>query len=77
LKKYTDIKDSEEIFEVTEQYEVKKILGNGAYGVVALAYDNVNNKNVAIKKVLKTFKQGFFLFLKIIPKKKGKKKKIL
>jgi serine/threonine protein kinase len=64
LKKYTDIKDSEEIFEVTEQYEVKKILGNGAYGVVALAYDNVNNKNVAIKKVLKTFKQGFFLFLK-------------
>jgi serine/threonine protein kinase len=45
-------------FEVYEQYEVQKVLGHGAYGIVVLAYDTINKRNVAIKKMFNTFSQG-------------------
>jgi serine/threonine protein kinase len=60
LKKYKNIKGSEEIFEVTEQYEIKKLLENDSNGVIVLAYDKINNKNVSIKKINKAFQQGFY-----------------
>lgn len=53
------IKKDNATFEVTEQYDVKKILGFGAYGQVCLAYDNIRKKNVAIKKIFNTFSQDF------------------
>eukprot|EP01080_Neovahlkampfia_damariscottae_P004704 gene4704-8288_t len=52
LVKY--IIDDEE-FLIPPQYEVKKILGSGAYGVVVSAYDKKNEKYVAIKKNLNVF----------------------
>lgn len=55
LKRYK-IEKENQIFEIYEQYEVKKVLGFGAYGIVVLAYDNVRKKNVAIKKNFDIFK---------------------
>jgi serine/threonine protein kinase len=63
LKKYKNIKGSEEIFEVTEQYEIKKLLENDSNGVIVLAYDKINNKNVSIKKINKAFQQGFIIYI--------------
>lgn len=37
-------------FVVPVQYEIKSILGSGAYGMVVEAYDNVNKRTIAIKK---------------------------
>lgn len=55
LKKYKLQKENQ-VFEVYEQYEIKKVLGFGAYGIVVLAYDNVRKRNVAIKKNYDIFK---------------------
>lgn len=40
-------------FSVGERYEVKKMIGSGAYGQVVLAQDKVKNQKVAIKKLHK------------------------
>jgi serine/threonine protein kinase len=53
------VKKDNAVFEVSEQYEVKEVLGFGAYGLVVLAYDTIRNKNVAIKKIFNTFSQDF------------------
>lgn len=53
------VKKDNATFEISEQYEVKQVLGFGAYGVVVLAYDNIRKKNVAIKKIFNTFSQDF------------------
>eukprot|EP00741_Cyanophora_paradoxa_P015073 tig00020848_g14544.t1 len=42
-------------FEVDERYELVKPMGNGAYGQVCSARDNVSGEMVAIKKVSKAF----------------------
>eukprot|EP01080_Neovahlkampfia_damariscottae_P004472 gene4472-7853_t len=40
---------------ISKRYEIKKIIGQGAYGLVVSAYDKVEKKNVAIKKIFNTF----------------------
>ena len=49
---------AENLFEITTRYEIKSIIGQGAYGVVCSAYDHLLKKKVAIKKILKTFEHG-------------------
>ena len=38
-----------------EQYEILKLIGTGSYGHVCEAYDKINNRIVAIKKIHKVF----------------------
>ena len=40
---------------ISKRYEIKKVIGQGAYGIVVAAYDKVDKKNVAIKKIVNTF----------------------
>ncbi|KAF0980358.1 hypothetical protein FDP41_013572 [Naegleria fowleri] len=42
-------------FEIPSRYEVKKVIGQGAYGVVVSAWDKERNENVAIKKIFNIF----------------------
>jgi serine/threonine protein kinase len=57
LRIFNVVKDNA-IFEVPEHYEVKKVLGFGAYGVVVSAFDHKSKKEVAIKKMFNTFSQS-------------------
>jgi mitogen-activated protein kinase 1/3 len=42
-------------WKVPEQYEIRGLVGTGSYGHVCEAYDKVNNRVVAIKKIHKVF----------------------
>lgn len=55
-----------ETFEVTERYQIKKILGSGTYGLVVLAYDSEKKKDVAIKKIKNTFTQDLLYQKRIL-----------
>ncbi len=44
-----------ESFELSSRYKITDYLGAGAYGVVCAAFDNIENKTVAIKKCKKIF----------------------
>lgn len=52
------VKLDDHIFEISTRYELKKVVGSGAYGVVASGYDKYLERPVAIKKVLHTFEHG-------------------
>eukprot|EP01080_Neovahlkampfia_damariscottae_P001467 gene1467-12086_t len=52
------VKIGDQIFKVSTRYEIKKTLGKGAYGIVVEAFDKVQQKRVAIKKILNTFENG-------------------
>ena len=43
------------MFEVEQRYEIREIIGQGAYGVVCSALDMKNNTLVAIKKIENVF----------------------
>mmetsp|Transcript_9846 Transcript_9846/g.21011 ORF Transcript_9846/g.21011 Transcript_9846/m.21011 type:complete len:366 (-) Transcript_9846:174-1271(-) len=45
-------------FEVDERYEVKKGVGQGAYGLICAAKDTVTGEQVAIKKVANAFEDA-------------------
>lgn len=42
-------------FEIDERYQYIKKLGAGSYGIVICAYDRVDKKYVAIKKINDAF----------------------
>ena len=42
-------------WKVPEQYEIRNLIGTGSYGHVCEAFDKVNNRIVAIKKIHKVF----------------------
>ena len=42
-------------WKVPEQYEIRNLIGTGSYGHVCEAFDKVNNRVVAIKKIHKVF----------------------
>lgn len=41
------------VYEITDNYEIKDIIGRGAFGIVFSAYDKDLKSFVAIKKVIK------------------------
>ena len=51
--KYKTFILSNGVFEVEQRYEIREIIGQGAYGVVCSALDMKNNTLVAIKKIEK------------------------
>jgi len=42
---------SNHTFTVNARYKFSSLLGLGSYGVVAIANDSINNKNVAVKRI--------------------------
>ena len=42
-------------FEVDDRYEVKKKIGQGAYGLICAATDRANGETVAVKKIANAF----------------------
>ena len=53
--KYKTFILSNGVFEVEQRYEIREIIGQGAYGVVCSALDMKNNTLVAIKKIENVF----------------------
>ena len=45
-------------FEVDNRYEVKKKIGQGAYGLICAAKDTVTGDTVAIKKIANAFEDA-------------------
>jgi mitogen-activated protein kinase 1/3 len=54
-KSGTRIPKAHQDWKVPEQYEIRGLVGTGSYGHVCEAYDKVNNRIVAIKKIHKVF----------------------
>jgi hypothetical protein len=46
---------ADEIFNITTRYEIIKVLGRGISGLVVEAFDKIQNKKVAIKKISNNF----------------------
>lgn len=47
------------IFEVSQQYELKFAIGQGAYGIVCSGVDKIRNENCAVKKIIGIFEKDF------------------
>jgi len=45
-------------FEVDDRYEVKKKIGQGAYGLICAATDRANGETVAVKKIANAFEDA-------------------
>lgn len=54
-KSGTRIPKAHQDWKVPDQYEIRGLVGTGSYGHVCEAYDKVNNRIVAIKKIHKVF----------------------
>jgi len=55
IKYKTFILSDDVVFEVEPRYQVKEIIGHGAYGTVCSGFDLISQQPVAIKKVKKIF----------------------
>lgn len=56
--RYLQFQVTDDTFECLEQYNVKKLIGKGAYGKVCSAEDTENGDIVAIKKISSTFRNS-------------------
>jgi serine/threonine protein kinase len=56
--KYLQFDVSGDIFECLERYDLKQLVGKGAYGKVCSAHDQVTGREVAIKKIASTFRNA-------------------
>jgi mitogen-activated protein kinase 1/3 len=59
MKFQLDLMWKDEIFELPSRYEIKDLIGRGAYGTVFVCKDNLTDTYVAVKKINDVFSKDF------------------